>query len=280
VGESVKQQFSEVPMAILTTSRQFGSGNREIVQAIMASMHYRYVDKDVILKEIRAKGGKWERWAQELDESSPAFWDKYDRSFKGFGALLQEILLRYALQDNVILRGRGANFLMEGIPHAYRIRVVCSLEDRIERVTHRESIDRKTARWLIEDGDRERAGFVHALYGKDVNDPRYYDTVFRRGDQSLDEIIEIVKQTLLARDRLKTDAAQRLLSMRAVSAKIKATLIMDPRLYVPILDVVNTETEIVLRGIVRNSDQYRRIVDAARELSEDFPLEVELRYRA
>jgi cytidylate kinase len=267
-------------MAILTSSRQFGSGNMEIVRAVMTSLHYRYVDKRVILQEIHAIGGKWETWAKELDESSPAFWDKYDRSFKGFGALLQEILLRYALQDNVILRGRGSNFLMEGIPHAYRIRIVSPLEDRIERVTQRESIDRETARWLIERGDRERAGFVHALYGKDVNDPRFYDTVFDRGDQSLDEIIEIVRQNLLARDRLKNDAAQRLLFIRAVSAKIKAKLIMDSHLYVPILDAVYTDTEIVLRGIVRKSDQYRRIVDAARGLSEDVPLKIELRYRA
>jgi cytidylate kinase len=267
-------------MAILTTSREFGSGNMEIVRAIMASLHYTFVDKEVLFKEIRAIGGKWEIWAKELDESCPRFWEKYDRSFKGYGALLQSIQLRYALQDNVVLRGRGANFLMEGIPYAYRIRVVGLLEDRIERITVRESIDQETARWLIEKSDRERAGFVHALYGKDMTDPQFYDAVFDKGRQSLDEIIETVKQTLLARDKLKTDSAQRLLSMRAVSAKIKARLIMDPLLYVPILDVECTETELVLRGIVRNSDQYTGIVEAARELAADLPLKVELRYRA
>jgi cytidylate kinase len=272
--------MSEVLMAILTTSRQFGSGNREIVQSIMESLHYGYIDKEVILKEIHALGGKWETWAKELDESSPAFWDRYDRSFKGFGALLQKILLKYALQDNVILRGRGANFLMEGIPHAYRIRVVCPLEARIERVMRRESIDQQTARWLIERGDRERAGFVHALYAKDANDHRFYDQVFDRGKQSPHEIVGIVRQNLLERDQLKTEAAQRLLFVRFISARIKARLIMDPRLYVPVLDVVSTDSEIVLQGIVRTSDQYKRIVDAARELAEDVPLRVELRYRA
>ena len=208
-------------MAILTTSREFGSGNMEIARAIMASLHYTFVDKEVLFKEISAIGGKWEIWAKELDESCPSFWEKYDRSFKGFGALLQSIQLKYALQDNVVLRGRGANFLMEGIPHAYRIRVVGLLEDRIERITVRESVDQETARWLIEKSDRERAGFVHALYGKDVSDPQFYDAVFDKGRQSLDEIIETVKQTLLARDKLKTDAAQRLLSMRAVRPRSK-----------------------------------------------------------
>ena len=266
-------------MAILTTSREFGSGNMEIVRAIMVSFHYEYVDKVMLFEEIRAIGGEWERWAKELDESSPSFFEKYDRSFKGFAALLQSIQLRYALKDNVILRGRGANFLMEGIPHAYRIRVVGSLEDRIERVTARDLVDQETARWLIEKSDRERAGFVHALYDKDMSDPQFYDAVFDKGRQSIDEIIEIVKHALLARDELKTDAAQKLLSMRRAAARIKARIIMDPCLYIPVLEVDCTETEIAVRGIVRTSIQFEGIAHAARELAGDLPLSIELHYR-
>jgi cytidylate kinase len=266
-------------MAILTTSREFGSGNMEIVRAIMVSFHYEYVDKVMLFEEIRAIGGEWERWAKELDESSPSFFEKYDRSFKGFAALLQSIQLRYALKDNVILRGRGANFLMEGIPHAYRIRVVGSLEDRIERVTARDLVDQETARWLIEKSDRERAGFVHALYDKDMSDPQSYDAVFDKGRQPIDEIIEIVKHALLARDELKTDAAQKLLSMRRAAARIKARIIMDPCLYIPVLEVDCTETEIAVRGIVRTSIQFEGIAHAARELAGDLPLSIELHYR-
>jgi cytidylate kinase len=266
-------------MAILTTSREFGSGNMEIVQAIMASFHYEYVDKAVLFEEIREIGGKWERWAKELDESSPSFFEKYDRSFKGFAALLQSIQLGYALKDNVILRGRGANFIMEGIPHAYRIRVVGSIEDRIERITKRESVDQETARWLIEKSDRERAGFVQALYDKDMTDPQFYDAIFDKGRQSIDEIIAIVKDALLARDELKTDAAQKLLSMRRAAARIKARVIMDPCLYIPVLKIECTETEIAVRGIVRTSIQFEGIAAAARELAEDLPISIELHYR-
>jgi len=266
-------------MAILTTSREFGSGNSEVVRAIMASFHYEYVDKAILFEEIEKIGGVWAEWARELDESTPSFFEKYDRSFKGFAALLQSIQLRYALKDNVILRGRGANFLMEGIPHAYRIRVVGSIEDRIDRVTVQQSVDRKTARWLIDKSDRERAGFVHALYGKDMKDPQFYDAVFDKAIQPIDEIIDIVKQELLARDRLKTAAAQKLLSMRRAAARIKARIMMDSCLYIPVLEVDCTGEQISVRGIVHNSIQFEGITHAAEEIAGDFPLKVALRYR-
>ncbi len=266
-------------MAILTVSRQFGSGSREIVRVILTSLRYLHVDKEALMTEIRATGGKWEKWAQEFDETSPKLWEKYDRSFKGFQALLQSILLRYALRDDVILIGRGSNFLLEGIPHAYRIRVVAPLEDRIERVTNEESVDQDTARWLIEKTDKERAGFVDAMYERDVNDPRGYDAVFDSGRQTLDDIIDVVKDNLSVRDTLKTAAAQKTLFMRATSAKVKARLIMDPKLFVPILEVEPAADELVLRGVVRTSDEFRRIVQAAHIIAEDVPLKVELRYR-
>jgi cytidylate kinase len=266
-------------MAILTVSRQYGSGSSVVNREIMTSLHYTLVDKEVLLKDIRATSAKWETWAKELDDIAPHFWEKYDRSFRGFGALLQSILLNYALRDNVILRGRGANFLLEGIPHAFRIHLVAPLDVRIERISLRDSIDQETARLVIEKTDGGKAGFVQALYGKDWEDDRYYDAVFDTGRQAAEEVGRIVERALVERNDLKTQAALNLLSLRAVSAKIKAKLITDPRLYVPVLDVVSTETEVVLRGIVRNSDQFRRIVDAALELAGEWPLKIELRYR-
>lgn len=266
-------------MAILTISRQFGSGIRDIRLEIAAILHYTYVDKRCILDEIRERGGKWEKWAIEFDHSSPSTWEKYDWSFKGFGALLQSVMLSYCILDNVILAGRGSNFLLEGIPHAYRIRFVAPMEQRIERIAVWESVDLDTARSIAKRTDRERAGFVHALYGKDLNKPESYDAVFDTGVTPADEIISIVKETLLAKDKLKTESVQNLLRMRAAAARVRAGLIVDTRLYVPTLEVLCTETELVLRGIVRNPDQYSRIEEAARYLAEDVPVKVELRFR-
>jgi cytidylate kinase len=266
-------------MSILTVSRQFGTGCRAVLTEVIDSLEYTLVDKKALLTNIRASGVKWETWAQELDEIAPSFWERYDRSFKGFGALLQSILYQHAVWDNVVLKGRGANFLMEGVPYAFRIRFIASLQNRIERVAARESIDRETAELLVRKSDDGKAKFVYALYGKDVNDARHYDSIFNTERQSVDEMVDIIRRTLSARNALKTPEAVKLLSMRAASARVKARLITDPALYVPVLELDTTDEEIVLRGIVRNSEQLKRISEAAGETAGEWPLKIELRYR-
>ncbi len=270
---------SEASMAIWTISRQLGSGIREIRTEIAKTLKYSYVDKECILGEIRERGARWEKWALEFDRSSPTTWEKYDWSFKGFCALLQSIMLSHSIHDNVILAGRGSNFLLEDIPHAYRVRFVAPMEQRIERIAAWKSVDRDTARNLATNMDRERAGFVHAVYKKDLTDPKFYDAVFDTGVTPADEIVRTVIEALLAKDKLKTEAAQHTLRMRAAAARVMAGLMIDTRLYVPTLEVICGDTELILRGIVRNTGQYSKISEAARYFAEDFPIKIELRFR-
>ncbi len=267
-------------MAILTMSRQFGSGIRKIRQRIAATLNYAYVDKESILNEIRTRGGKWEQWAREFDQTSPSIWEKHDWSFRGFAAILQSVLLSHALRDNVILAGRGSNFLLEGIPHAYRIRFIAPMEQRIERIAEWKSVDRKTAALIAKETDRDRAGFINAQYGKDLNDLRNYDAVYDTGKTSADEIVTQVTEALIARDKLNTPEAQELLRMRATAARIKSALITDPQLYVPTLDVESTGSGLALHGIVHNAKQYKLIEEAAQLLARKVPLTINLRYRA
>lgn len=266
-------------MAILTTSRQLGSGSREIREAIVSWLGYQSINKETILDEIRPLGKNWERWAEELDRTCPSIWEKYDWSFKGFGALVQSILLGHALKDNVCLTGRGANFLLEDIPNAFRVRIVAPMDERIKRISKRESVSQETAQWLAEAADRDSAGFVLALYGKTWNDPKYYDAVFDSGVLSIEEIAAKVKETLLARDSLKTEHSQNVLKLRYIAAKIKAAIFTEPRLYVPTLDVEPSETELVLRGIVHNPKQHRFVEETAREIAGEVPIRCELRQR-
>lgn len=266
-------------MAILTTSRQLGSGSAQIQQAIVSSLGYQSIDKQKLLDEIRPFGRNWQRWAEELDRTCPSIWEKYDWSFKGFGALVQSILLNYALKDNVCLIGRGANFLLEDVSNAFRIRIVAPMDKRIERILARESVNRETAEWMAEKADRDSAGFIQALYGKNINDPKYYDVMFDSGAKSVDEIAIEVKEALLARDSLKTETSQKVLKMRGLAATIKAAIFTEPRLYIPTLDVESSGTELILRGIVHNPTQQRLIEEMVRKISGEVPIRYELRQR-
>jgi len=153
------------------------------------------------------------------------------------------------------------------------------MEQRMERIAAWKSVDRDTARNIAINMDRERAGFVQAVYKKDLTDPKFYDAVFDTGVTPADEIVRTVIEALLAKDKLKTEAALHTLRMRAAAARVMAGLMIDTRLYVPTLEVICGDSELILRGIVRNTGQYSKISEAARYFAEDFPIKIELRFR-
>lgn len=268
----------ERPAAVLTISRQYGSGGREIGQAVAREMGYAYVDREVLLEDIRRAGRKWEQWAAALDEHRPTVWEKFDWSFRGFAALMQQHILEHALRGGVVIMGRGGNFVLRGVPHAYRVHIEAPLEARIERVMKREEVDRETAKWLCERTDRERASFLHAVYGGRWDDPAEYDRLFTVAGASVDgevrEICEALKGLPVTEDAMKA------LRLRAAAARVKAGIATDPTLFLPVFDVLAEEGTLVLRGILHSPKDRQRIEDAAKHLAGDRPLRCELHVRS
>lgn len=266
-------------MAILTISREFGSGGREIGYNISRLLNYEYIDKEKIFSDIRADGKKWEEWGKTLDEHRPSIWEKYDWSFQAWGALIQSHIFEYALKNNVVIMGRGGNFLLKGIPYALRIRVTAPIEMRIKRITRRDSADEKTAKWLAEKTDKERAGFINALYGKDLNEPSQYDMVFDTGAKSIEEITDIIRNALLEKDKLVTEDAKKNLLMRAQAAKVKAGILTDSSFFVPTLEVYPEGEGLILRAVIHGTKEHKRVEEKAIELAGDVPIKCELHYR-
>lgn len=266
-------------MAILTISREFGSGGREIGHAVAERMRYAYINKETISADVGTAAGKWGEWGKAYDEHCPTIWEKHDWSFRGFGALLQSHILKHAVQNNVVIMGRGGNFLLQGVAHALRIRVVAPLEQKIQRVMKRESVDLDTARWLIEKTDKGRDCFIYALYGKHWDVLAEYDMVFDMGTQSIDSAVARIEASLLEKDTVHSPAVQKNLAMRSLAADVKAAILTDSSLFIPTLDVDFDSNGLALRGVIHNPEEHRRVEDKAKALAGDVPVRCELHYR-
>lgn len=268
-------------MAILTISREFGSGGHEVGRKIAESLDYEYLGKDNIFQDIKASGHQWEEWARELDEHDPTLWERYDWSFRGFGALIQSMILDHALHDRIVIMRRGGSFLLKGVSHALRVRILAPLEFRIARIISRDAIDASTARRLVDRADRERNGFVQALYGKPINDPSEYDVTFDTSINSHEEIIQHITALLEEKEQLKSEKSLSALRIQAKAARIRAKLLTDPSLStITTLDLEYDGNHFVLRGIVRNPKEHQRVEEAARRIVQCEPFRCELHYRA
>ena len=201
-------------MAILTIARKYGSGGREIGQAIAEQLNYDYIDRGRILNDMRAEGKQWEDRANYFDENYPNLWERYDWSFRGFVALNQSYFLNYALKDKVVIMGRGGNFLLKGIPFVLGVRVIAPIEKRTEKVMEKEGVNTENAKWLIEKADHEMARAIYLIYGRDWDNPAEYEMVFNTGIQSTDETIATIKNALFEKEKLNTEKARIILKLR------------------------------------------------------------------
>jgi cytidylate kinase len=271
-------------MAILTIARKYGSGGREIGQAIAGQLNYNYIDRGRILDDMRAEGKQWEERAKYFDENYPNLWERYDWSFRGFVALNQSYFLDYALKDKAVIMGRGGNFLLKGIPFVLRVRVIAPIEKRIEKVMEKEGVNSENAKWLIEKADNEMANAIYLIYGRDWDNPAEYEMIFNTGIQSTNEIIATIKNALFEKEKLNTEKARMILKLRALAFKIKAEISTNPRYSISVLDVNPKEERmiekgIVIRGVVHNQDDIKEIEASAKRLAGDIPIECVLQYR-
>jgi cytidylate kinase len=266
-------------MAVLTISRDLGSGGRAVGLTVSSRLGYGLLDREGILSRLKAAGHKWEKWTEGLDEHTPRVWEKYDWSYHGFVAMVQSTIMKEAASDGMIIMGRGGNYLLNGVPFALRTRIVAPIEQRIAGVCEREAIDEESARWLIERTDRERAGFLSAVYGRDGKDPADYDVVFDSAGMSIDEICTAILGLLREKENLKDEKSMRDLKLRALAAEIKAGLFTKLPFFMSTLDVEFAGEAICVRGIVRLPRERELVTNEARKMAGKAPLMFDLRYR-
>jgi len=266
-------------MAIVTITRQAGSGGEDIGKGIAEKLGYMYVGKERTFQELEKRGKKWLDWGKNMDEHCPNLWEHYDPSFSGFVSLVEENIFNYALKNNAILMGRGAHWLLRDIPHTLMILIIAPLEARIKRVSDHEHVNLETAARLVEFSDHERSCYIHTVYGRNWIDPDDYDVVFDTGRLGYEEVIRMVLDEIPERDKQATTESMEKLSRLALATKVKAEIATDLRFFVPTLEVVHDGTMIVVRGIVHSVKEHKKVEEIARAAAAPTEIKCELHYR-
>jgi cytidylate kinase len=265
-------------MAILTISREFRSGGQEIGTAVAERLRYDYVGKERILSDLKGQGERWVELLNQVDEDRPTIWDKFDWEYQGLMALMDSYIYDRAMDDRVVLVGRGANFLLQGIPHSLHVRLTAPLYQRIGRVMLKDNVNRNNALLLLEKTDNDRASFIRANFHRDWYDLTWYDMVFNTAVQSFEEITEIVCSTLKEKSTQLTLEGWELLRGRMLAARIKAHIATNPRIKVPTLKVFFDGKAIILQGVVRRMADLQKVGEIVTVSAQGMSVRNELRY--
>lgn len=103
-----------------------------------------------------------------------------------------------ATQGNVIIVGRGSQFLLQHAPRTLHVAVFAPLPQRIARVMSALRVDQRRARELIEQRDYEYAAYLRRYYGSDGQQPGLYHLLINTGLFSFEQAADLICQALTA----------------------------------------------------------------------------------
>jgi cytidylate kinase len=114
---------------------------------------------------------------------------------RDYAAHLHEILLTLGHQGDVVIIGRGAEYVLPS-PFGLRVRMVAPLDVRVQRVASRENLSLKAARAEVENSDRDRRNLVRRFYHQDIADPLKHDVTINTAELTVEAAAEIVLTSL------------------------------------------------------------------------------------
>ena len=178
-------------MAIITISRELGSGGEEIAARVADKLGFSLVDKPQIeqfLKEYDLD----EIDLDQIDERSPEFPAQGDSDQELYVDLIRSFIVDLAEEEYLVVLGRGGQFIFRDFSDTLHVRVTASWELRIKRIADAFHVGQQEAARLLRRSDRERAQYVHHFYQGDWADLSLYDLVLRTDRIELDGAVALI----------------------------------------------------------------------------------------
>jgi hypothetical protein len=108
-----------------------------------------------------------------------------------------DTILRLAELGNVILIGRGAHVITAKLDHVFHVRLVGSLERRLEHIQEYYKLGKKAALGFLREEDGGRRRYLKKYFGKDIDDPLLYDMILNTDRMSYAEAAVIIGNAVL-----------------------------------------------------------------------------------
>ena len=220
-------------MAIITISHEIGAGGPEIGQQLAARLGYRYVDQDLVSNAAQ-RYGLLEEKLSHLDESKPSLFERFDAETRRYITVIQTALYEFAEQDNVVLMGRGGQWLLRGIPHVLRVRIMAPFDVRVKRLGKKlagpigEQTNPRTVTELVRRDDSEKAGRMRYLYEVGITDPTLYELVLNTEKLSVAAAVGVIAGAVEQPELGTTPASAQLVADRALASRVQVALATHP----------------------------------------------------
>lgn len=253
-------------MAIITISRGSFSGGKMLAECLAAALGYRCVDRDTIVERATAFGVTQEELRNALDRP-PTFFDRFHRKKATYLCVIQAALLEEVRSGNAVYHGNAGHFLLGGIPHVLRTRIIAPVEFRLAMTQERMQMGQAEALAYIQKVDEERARWTRFLYGVDWGDPSFYDLVVNLERMDIREACDTIAAAARHKCFEETATSRAVAVDLTLASRVKARLATAPATAQLELEVTARDGVVKLRGSAFSQEQIHAIRDLASGVS-------------
>jgi len=186
-------------MAVLTISRDIGSGGIELARRVAELANYRIADKVVIEHVMREYG--FVNFEKSY-EASGGFWNAEEEMTERTLSFLDRVIRAVAKTDNVVIVGRGGFAPLSGFADAIHVRATAPFAMRVDRIMRERGMaSRVEAERFVEKRDKSRRNFVARYYGAHWEDTSHFDLAADVDTFGVGSLAELLSDTLLRIDK-------------------------------------------------------------------------------
>jgi cytidylate kinase len=197
-------------MAVITISRQFGAGGITLGKMVAKRLSYAFVDTEIIkmvaemanvstdfVKTVEKEaGGKISKVISRLVSSS--LMERVLKDERGY--IDEEIYLDYLVliiaqmadEGNVVILGRGSQYILSDHPDAYHFLLIDEFPNRVKFMQERYALSQSRAEQVVKSEDKRRLNLYRKLHKTDYDRPSLYHLVLNMNRISLDQAQEMI----------------------------------------------------------------------------------------
>lgn len=186
-------------MGIITIARQAESGGETVAEGVSRNLGIALVDRPCLERLVLEHGLSGE----ELDESDETQAGAVSSSAARVHVdYVHAVLLDLAGNGDLVLVGRGGQFLFQDCPWSLHVKVTAGLDARRNALRKVQSLsDADADHWLAE-VDHQRSEWVRRHFGSDWEDPAHYDLIVRSDRLGAEGAISVICRAAEAVDLL------------------------------------------------------------------------------
>ncbi len=198
---------------IITIARQFGSGGREIGEALAKALGVKCYDKELISLAAKESGVDPEVFNNVDEKATNSLLYSLSMGLYSFGTgfnadrlpvndklyLLQhKIIKKLALDGPCVIVGRCADYVLRDCKNVVRLFICADMDYRIKRAVEKKGVKESKAEQVINKTDKSRANYYNFYSGMKWGDPENYDLSVNRTKLTLEQAIGVIQGYLKA----------------------------------------------------------------------------------